>query len=72
MPKRLASVIPRVSAPVLLLSWMAGSIDAISYFANHIFPGDMTGNTVLLGLDIGLGHRAEAIKSAISETQRRT
>ena len=41
-------------------------MDAISYVVNHVFPANMTGNTVLLGLDIGLGHRSEAIKSAIA------
>jgi len=41
-------------------------LDAISYLSAHVLPANMTGNTVLLGLDLGLGHQAEAIKSAIA------
>jgi len=66
MRTTLAKVIRRDSALVLLLSWAAGSIDAISYVTAHVLPANMTGNTVLLGLDLGLGHQAEAIKSVIA------
>src|SRR3989454_10880597 len=42
---------------VLMLTWAAGSVDAISYLAlDHVFTANMTGNTVLLGLAIGQGH----------------
>ena len=66
MRTTLAKVIRKDSALVLLLSWTAGSMDAISYLTAHVLPANMTGNTVLLGLDLGLGHQAEAIKSGIA------
>jgi uncharacterized membrane protein YoaK (UPF0700 family) len=66
MRTSLANVIRKDSALVLLLSWTAGSMDAISYIAAHVLPANMTGNTVLLGMSVGLGHQADAIKSAIA------
>jgi len=39
---------------------------AISYLTAHVLPANMTGNPVLLGLDLGLGPQAEAMKSAIA------
>ena len=51
---------------MLLLSWTAGSMDAISYITAHVLPANMTGNTVLLGLGLGFGHLAEAAKSAVA------
>lgn len=62
----LANVIRKDSALVLLLSWTAGSMDAISYITAHVLPANMTGNTVLLGLALGLGHLADAAKSAVA------
>jgi uncharacterized membrane protein YoaK (UPF0700 family) len=41
-------------------------MDAISYITAHVLPANMTGNTVLLGLNLGLGHLAEATKSAVA------
>ncbi len=43
---------------LLMLTWAAGSVDAISYLGlGHVFTAMMTGNTVLLGLaDSGLRH----------------
>ncbi len=41
---------------LLVLTWAAGSVDAISYLGlGHVFTAMMTGNTVLLGLAIGQG-----------------
>ena len=37
----------------LLLTWTAGCLDAISYIRFTVFPANMTGNTVLIGIGIG-------------------
>jgi len=50
---------------ILLLAWAAGSVDAISYLAlGHVFTANMTGNTLLMGMNAGQGHQAEALRSA--------
>lgn len=54
-------------AMVLMLTWAAGSVDAISYLAlDHVFTANMTGNTVLLGLAIGQGHGWAALRSIVA------
>jgi uncharacterized membrane protein YoaK (UPF0700 family) len=43
-----------VTGPILLLVGIAGYFDAISYLGlGHVFTANMTGNTVLLALNIG-------------------
>lgn len=55
------------NAMVLLLAWVAGSIDALSYLGlGHVFTANMTGNTVLLGLAIGQGQGVAAVRSLIA------
>jgi uncharacterized membrane protein YoaK (UPF0700 family) len=50
---------------ILLLAWAAGSVDAISYLAlGHVFTANMTGNTLLMGMNAGQGHTLEALRSA--------
>lgn len=50
---------------ILLLAWAAGSVDGISYLAlGHVFTANMTGNTLLMGMNAGQGHQAEALRSA--------
>ena len=39
----------------LLLTWTAGCLDAISFMRFTVFPANMTGNTVLIGIGIGTG-----------------
>jgi uncharacterized membrane protein YoaK (UPF0700 family) len=57
----------RWGAMVLLLTWVAGSVDAISYFGlAHVFTANMTGNTVLLGLALGQGQGLAAIRSVFA------
>ncbi len=52
---------------VLMLTWAAGSVDAISYLAlDHVFTANMTGNTVLLGLALGQGHGWAALRSIVA------
>jgi uncharacterized membrane protein YoaK (UPF0700 family) len=44
------------TAPILLLTWVAGTVDAIGYLGlGHVFTANMTGNAVLLGLAFGQG-----------------
>ncbi len=41
---------------LLLLTWAAGHVDAISYLElGHVFTAMMTGNTVLLAVALGQG-----------------
>jgi uncharacterized membrane protein YoaK (UPF0700 family) len=51
-------------ATVLLFTWAAGSVDAITYLTAHVFTANMTGNTVLLGIAAAQG-RAEPVVSSI-------
>jgi uncharacterized membrane protein YoaK (UPF0700 family) len=52
---------------LLMLTWAAGSLDAISYLGlEHVFPAMMTGNTVLLGLAIGQGEVLAALRSILA------
>jgi uncharacterized membrane protein YoaK (UPF0700 family) len=49
---------------ILLLSWAAGSLDALGYLGlGHVFTANMTGNTVLLGLAVGQGQMLAALHS---------
>jgi len=41
-----------VRADLLLLTWAAGAMDALSYLTSGVFTANMTGNTVVLGLAI--------------------
>jgi uncharacterized membrane protein YoaK (UPF0700 family) len=52
---------PEAIRDVLLLSIAAGSADAIAFLAlGHVFTCNMTGNVVLLGIDLGQGRVADA------------
>ena len=52
---------------LLLLTWAAGSIDVISFIGfNGIFTANMSGNIVLLGLDLGQKKLAVASRIAIA------
>jgi len=52
---------------VLVLTWAASGVDAISYFGlGHVFTANMTGNTVLLGLAIGQGQGLAALRSIVA------
>ncbi len=46
---------PERMPDLLLLTFAAGSLDALSYLRGHAFTANMTGNTVLLGVSL-LGH----------------
>jgi uncharacterized membrane protein YoaK (UPF0700 family) len=52
---------------IFLLTWTAGCSDAISYLGlGHVFTANMTGNTVLLGLDIEQGEALAVLRSAVA------
>jgi len=52
---------------LLMLTWAAGSVDAISYLGlGHVFTAMMTGNTVLLGLALGQGEILAALRSILA------
>jgi uncharacterized membrane protein YoaK (UPF0700 family) len=52
---------------LLVLTWAAGNIDAISYFGlGHVFTAMMTGNTVLLGLALAQGEVLAALRSILA------
>jgi uncharacterized membrane protein YoaK (UPF0700 family) len=52
---------------VLMLTWAAGGIDAISYLGlGRVFTANMTGNAVLLGLALGQGHGLAAVRSILA------
>src|SRR5262245_5866467 len=64
-PSRLFPVGP--DAMLLMLTWAAGSIDAISYLGlGHVFTAMMTGNTVLLGLALAQGELLAAWRSILA------
>ncbi len=51
---------------VLLFTFAAGSVDAISYLRGHVFTANMTGNSVLLAIDIGEGRGRAAASSVVA------
>jgi uncharacterized membrane protein YoaK (UPF0700 family) len=58
---------------LLVLTWAAGSVDAISFLAlGRVFTANMTGNTVLLGLHLAQeqGVRAPCARSPPSYRPR--
>ncbi|HYY69542.1 MAG TPA: YoaK family protein [Terriglobales bacterium] len=64
---RVRSFLPGRDAMVLVLTWAASAVDAISYLGlGHVFTANMTGNTVLLGLAIGQGQGLAALRSIIA------
>ena len=50
----------------LLLTWTAGCLDAISYIRFTVFPANMTGNTVLIGIGIGTGQVEHILLSGVA------
>lgn len=53
--------------PLLVLAVAAAATDAISYLGlDKVFPANMTGNTVLLGIGISTGKYGHAARSAVA------
>jgi uncharacterized membrane protein YoaK (UPF0700 family) len=64
---RLGELLPGRNTMVLVLTWTASGVDAISYLGlGHVFTANMTGNTVLLGLAIGQGQGLAALRSMVA------
>src|SRR6202165_2043580 len=60
---------PRLPGPymfTLLLTWTAGCLDAISYIRFTVFPANITGNTVLIGIGIGTGQVEHILLSGVA------
>lgn len=54
-------------AMLLVLTWAAGTVDAVSYLGlGHVFTAMMTGNTVLLGLALAQGEIHAALRSVLA------
>src|SRR5262249_10539668 len=54
-------------AMLLILTWAAGAVDAVSYLGlGHVFTAMMTGNTVLLGLALAQGELLAAGRSILA------
>jgi uncharacterized membrane protein YoaK (UPF0700 family) len=52
---------------LLVLTWAAGAVDAVSYFGlGPVFTAMMTGNTVLLGLALAQGELLAAARSILA------
>ncbi len=64
--RRLSQFVQR-DAMILVLTWAAGGVDAISYLGlGHVFTANMTGNAVLLGLAVGQGQGLAALRSLVA------
>lgn len=58
---------PAREAGLLLLTALAAAADAISYLGlGKVFPANMTGNTVLMGIGIARHDYAGAVRSAVA------
>src|SRR5438132_6591472 len=52
---------------LLMLTWAAGAVDAVSYLGlGRVFTAMMTGNTVLLALAISQGEMMAVVRSALA------
>lgn len=55
------------SQRLLALACAAGFVDAASYLGlGNVFTANMTGNTVLLGVELARGHGSAALRSAVA------
>ena len=65
--RSLPSSITGRDALLLLLSLAAGCVDAVSYLGlNQVFTGNMSGNTVLLGIALGQAEWQAALRSGVA------
>lgn len=51
---------------MLLFTWTAGSVDAITYLRAHVFTANMTGNSVLLSLAVSQREGAATVRALIA------
>lgn len=56
-----------LGAVTVALTAAAGSLDAVTFFAfNEVFASTMTGNLILLGLDVGRGRWFQALEALVA------
>lgn len=51
---------------LLLLTWIAGMLDGLSYLRGHVFTANMTGNIVLLGIHLVQKDFPDAARSLLA------
>jgi len=51
---------------LLLLTWIAGMLDGLSYIRAHVFTANMTGNLVLLGVHLMDDDIPDALRSLVA------
>jgi uncharacterized membrane protein YoaK (UPF0700 family) len=56
----------RPTIDLLLLTWAAGFMDALSYLRSGVFTANMTGNTVVLGLSLAGPERSRLLPCSVS------
>ncbi|MGO9060888.1 MAG: YoaK family protein [Candidatus Binataceae bacterium] len=65
--RRGLSPVARRDLLLLLLTWAAGFVDAISYLGlGNVFTANMTGNTILLGIALGRGAHLAAFRASLA------
>ncbi len=65
-PSASSFITTRRRVTVLLFTFAAGSVDAITYLRGHVFTANMTGNSVVLMLNIGQGRGLAAASSLLA------
>jgi uncharacterized membrane protein YoaK (UPF0700 family) len=65
-PGTTSFITTRRRVTVLLFTFAAGCVDAVTYLRAHVFTANMTGNSVLLGIAIGEGHGPAAASSVVA------
>ena len=65
-PGTTSFITTRRRVTVLLFTFAAGCVDAVTYLRAHVFTANMTGNSVLLGIAIGEGKGLEAASSVMA------
>ena len=67
MPNKATNASPDIDfLNLLLLHWIAGMLDGLSYVRAHAFTANMTGNLVLLAIHTAQRNRTDAIRSLVA------
>src|SRR5258707_281338 len=57
----------RRNGPILLLVWVAGCLNALSFLGlGRVFTASLTGNTILFGLSVAQGDQQAMMRSLIA------
>lgn len=61
------AVDPRLARLAIALAFVGGYVDAVGFIAlAHVFTGHVTGNTVMLGIDVAEGHWNNIIRRSLA------